>query len=340
MDLKELPKIDLHCHLDACVRIPTAGEIARDLTLTIPEPLSDALVAPPLCLDLMDYLRRIDFALEVMQREPDLRRIAFELVEDCQADGIIYIEVRFAPQLHTRRGLSLQEVLLAVYRGLKDGEYKYGVRTSLILCCVRQQDPSVSLEIAQLAADNQDKVCAIDLAGDEAGFAGSRHVAAFDLAEHAGLHRTVHAGEAAGSHRIEEAIEVLHAERIGHGVRVVDNPRLMEVMKDRTMVLEVCPQSNVQTRAVESYAAHPIDHLFRLGLSVTINTDGRTLSTTSCTQEFQHLMAHKGWTLDEFWQCQHNAAVSAFASTDTKRFLLAAVSNRRTTVVRASGDRI
>ena len=233
MDLRELPKIDLHCHLDACVRVSTVAEIGKQLGLVLPDSLEAALIAPPVCDGLMDYLRGIDLALEVMQREGDLRRIACELVEDFHADRVIYGEVRFAPQLHTKRGLSLQQVLNAVHAGLEEGKQRYGVLTSLILCCIRQQDPSVSFEIAKLAADNQDKACGIDLAGDEFGFLGNPHVNAFILAERAGLRRTVHAGEAAGSDRILEAIDVLHAERIGHGVRVVEDPRLMSLLKDK-----------------------------------------------------------------------------------------------------------
>jgi adenosine deaminase len=121
MDLRELPKIELHCHLDACVHVSTVAEIGKQLGLTLPQPLEQALVAPPVCHDLMDYLRRIDLALEVMQREDDLRRIACELVEDFHADGVIYAEVRFAPQLHTRRGLSLQQVVNSVHAGLEEG---------------------------------------------------------------------------------------------------------------------------------------------------------------------------------------------------------------------------
>lgn len=325
MNLRELPKIELHCHLDACVRVPTVTEIGKELGLTLPESIGDALVAPRVCLDLMDYLRRIDLSLKVMQRKEDLRRIARELVEDFHNDGVIYAEVRFAPQLHTRRGLSLQQVVDAVHAGLQQGTEQYRVHTSLILCCVRQEDPGISLEVAQLAADNRDKVCALDLAGDEAGFAGTPHAAAFALAQSAGVHRTVHAGEAAGGHRIQEAIDVLHAERIGHGVRVVENPRLMSIVKDSAITLEVCPHSNVQTRAVDSYEAHPIDQLLKSGLRVTVNTDGRTLSSTSLTREFEDLFAQKGWTLDEFWRCQRNAVDAAFTDTPTRKFLEASI---------------
>src|SRR5262249_2592990 len=135
MDLRELPKIDLHCHLDCCVRASTVAEIGKELGLALPDPLEDALVAPPVCDGLMDYLRRIDLALEAIEREEDLRRIADELVEFFRADGVIYGEIRFAPQLHTRRGLSLERVVNAVHAGLQEGKARHGVLTSLILCC-------------------------------------------------------------------------------------------------------------------------------------------------------------------------------------------------------------
>src|SRR5215475_103345 len=173
-----LPKIELHCHLDASVRVQTVGDIAQKLGLTIPD-LRAALVAPESCLDLADYIKRIDLALDVMQDYESLARIAFEYVEDLASDGIIYGEVRFAPQLHLRRGLALQDVLNAVSEGLAQGERRFGVPTGLILCCLRHQPTETSVAVAKLAIKNRDKVCALDLAGDEARFSGAAHAAAF-----------------------------------------------------------------------------------------------------------------------------------------------------------------
>jgi len=319
------PKIELHCHLDGSVRISTVAAIGRELGLRLPEPLEPALVAPAACADLADYLRRIVVALEVMQHPKDLERIARELVEDWAADGVIYGEVRFAPQLHTRRGLPVEQVLGAVHRGLTAGSAEHGVGFGLILCCLRQEPPARSLEIARLAADNRDKVCALDLAGDEARFPGAPHAPAFALAREAGLRRTAHAGEAAGAGSIREALDALGAERIGHGVRIEEDPQLAEGVRSRAIPLEMCPTSNVQTRAAASAAAHPIDRLLRRGLRVTVSTDSRTVSATTVTGEFRSLTGQWGWAEREFLLCQRHAAEAAFVSPDVRRKLLARI---------------
>jgi adenosine deaminase len=314
LNFRKLPKIELHCHLDGSVRVATVRELGAAMGLALPTPLESALVAPEICHDLADYIRRIDLALEVMQHREHLQRIARELVEDFSADGVIYGEVRFAPQLHMRRGLSLQEVVDAVHDGLRQGEGKTGVRTGLILCCLRHESGEDSLNIARLAVANRGKVCALDLAGDEARFTGEAHAKAFALAREAGLRRTVHAGEAAGAASIEEALELLGAERIGHGVRIEESALVLDSVRRRAIPLEVCPLSNVQTQAVDARSPHPIGRLLHEGLRVTVSTDARTVSATSVTQQFERLAENLGWGLDEFWQCQRHAAEAAFVS--------------------------
>jgi adenosine deaminase len=284
--------------------------------------LESALVAPPLCENLADYLRRIDLALEVMQERAHLVRIAQELVEDWAADGVIYGEVRFAPQLHRRRGLALQEIVNAVHEGLQEGAQKHSVHTGLILCCLRHENPIQSLEIAKLAADNRDKICALDLAGDEARFPGAMHADAFRLAHKAGLRCTVHAGEASGAESVREALELLGAERVGHGARAEESSEIVSFLQRRGIPLEMCPCSNVQTRAVASLTSHPIDRLFRRGVRVTVSTDARTVSDTTVTSEFEHLAKVFGWGPREFWICQRHAAEAAFTSAEIRAELL------------------
>lgn len=319
-----LPKIELHCHLDASVRVRTVADIGQRLGLKIPD-LRAALVAPETCLDLADYIKRIDLALEVMQEYESLSRIAYEYVEDLTADGVIYGEVRFAPQLHLRRGLSMQEVLNAVSEGLAEGERRFGVRMGLIVCCLRHQPTEVSVALAKLAINNRDKVCALDLAGDEARFGGAPHAAAFDLARDAGLPRTVHAGEAAGAQSAIEALDLLHAQRIGHGVRVDSDAQLVARVRSESIPLEMCPISNVKTRAVASVKTHPIDRLFRKGVPVTVSTDGRTVCENNLTAEFEQLARDWGWGLNEFSACQKNAAEAAFVSPEIRKELLARI---------------
>lgn len=331
VDYKSLPKIELHCHLDASVRVSTVAELGRKIGLSLPMPLEPALVAPECCIDLADYLVRIDLALEVMQHRDHLVRIAREIVEDLAADGTIYGEIRFAPQLHLRNRLTMQEVLNAVHEGLKQGERQTGMKTGLIVCCLRHESGERSLEIAKLAVTNRDKVCALDLAGDEARYIGAPHAEAFALAKREGLHRTVHAGEAAGAESIREAIDLLGAERIGHGVRIEESSELQERASAARLPLEMCPLSNVQTRAANSLPEHPIERLFRKGLHVTVNTDCRTVSFTTLTKEFERLENTFHWSTAEFHQFQRNSAEAAFVSDEARADLL-----RRLSTVKAA----
>ncbi|HVR70977.1 MAG TPA: adenosine deaminase [Vicinamibacteria bacterium] len=311
--MRRWPKVELHNHLDAGVRVSTVAAIGRELGLALPDPLEPALVAPEVCADLADLLSRIDLALEVMQRPRDLARIAEELVEDLAADGVVYGEVRFAPQLHTRRGLDPRTVVETVSHALRRAGERHGVETGLILCCLRHETREESRAVAELAAANRDRVCALDLAGDEGGFpSAAPHRDAFAIAKEAGLRRTVHAGENGGPACVAEALDLLGAERIGHGVRVVEDAALVERVVADGVPLEMCPRSNVQTRAAASLAAHPIDGLLRRGARVTVSTDGRTTCGTTVTAEFESLARQFGWGRREFLACQGHAARAAF----------------------------
>ena len=321
-DFKSLPKIELHCHLDASLRVSTVADLGRKIGLELPTTLEPALIAPECCIDLADYIARIDLALEVMQHRDHLVRIAQEVVEDLAADGTIYGEIRFAPQLHLRNGLNMQEVLNAVHEGLKQGEQETGMKTGLIVCCLRHESGKQSLDIAKLAVNNRDKVCALDLAGDEARYIGAPHAEAFALAKREGLRRTVHAGEAAGAESIREALDLLAAERIGHGVRIIESDELQDRAKTARLPLEMCPLSNIQTRAANSLSEHPIDGLLRKGLHVTVNTDCRTVSYTTLTKEFERLETTFKWGAAEFHQCQRNSAEAAFISDDVRADLM------------------
>ena len=296
----------------------TVAELGRKIGLDLPTPLEPALIAPECCIDLADYLIRIDLALEIMQERDHLVRIGREIVEDLAADGIIYGEIRFAPQLHLRNGLTMQEVLNAVHEGLRQGERQTGMKAGLIVCCLRHESGERSLEIAKLAVNNRDKVCALDLAGDEARYIGAPHAEAFALAKREGLRRTVHAGEAAGADSIREAIDVLGAERIGHGVRITESDELQNRAKATRLPLEMCPLSNVQTRAANSLRDHPIDRLFRKGLHVTVSTDARTVSDTTVGREFDRLEETFGWGVTEFLRCQQHAVEAAFVSDELR----------------------
>jgi adenosine deaminase len=325
MNLSSLPKIELHCHLDGSIRLSTVAELAQETNVALPGGARSCLIVSEPCADLADYLKRYEFTLALMQRPEHLRRVAHEYVEDLAAEGVIYGETRFAPQLHMREGLSMQQVVDAVSAGLRSGSEATGVRAGLIVCCLRHQSPDVSRAVARLAADNQDKICALDLAGDEARHDAAPHAEAFQIAREAGLRRTVHAGEGGSAKNIRQALDLLGAERIGHGARVTEDWKLVDEVTARAIALEMCPLSNVQTRAVQSLADHPIDMLLRHGVRVTVSTDSRTMSQTTVTAEFQRLSAQFGWQLPQFWRCQLHAAEAAFVPPEVRDELLRSI---------------
>ncbi|MER7369333.1 adenosine deaminase [Nonomuraea wenchangensis] len=307
-------RYELHCHLDGSVRPGTVADLARRQGLDLDGPAERLVTAPADCGSLTRYLHYIDLPLQVLQTPDALHRAAQELVEDWHADGVVYGEVRFAPQLHIRRDMSQDEAVQAVAAGLAAGRQATGVRTGLLLCCLRHQTPEESLAVAETALRHRDQVAGLDLAGDERLHGAQAHRPAFDLAHQAGLPVTVHAGEAAGPGSVWEAIDVLGARRIGHGVRCADDQALLERLRRDGIALEMCPTSNVQTGAVATWAAHPAARLMDQGLKVTISTDARTTSATTVRQEFERLREATDWRSEQDELAQVHAAGAAFAA--------------------------
>jgi adenosine deaminase len=306
------PRYELHCHLDASVRPDTIAALATQQAIDLPTPVRQLVVAPPDVGSLHAFLRYLDVALDVLQTPQALHRAAAELVADWHHDDVVYGEVRFAPQLHTRAGMNIDDAIDAVAAGLAHGTAATGVRTGLLLCCLRHQHPQQSLEIADAAVRRRDIVAGLDLAGDERQ-PGAPHREAFDLAHAAGIPVTVHAGEAAGPASVWEAIDVLGARRIGHGVRSIGDTALLARFRRDQITLETCPRCNVLTAAVPTITAHPADQFLGAGLQVTISTDARTTADTTLNAEFDTLAATFGWTHAEEQLCQDNAARAAFA---------------------------
>lgn len=326
--LRPLPKLELHLHLDGCARPATLRALAVERGL--PPPPDAEVIAPPVCDDLRDYITRIDHALDLMQDAPALARISRELVEGLADDGVVYAEIRFAPQLHTRLGLSMQTVLDTVAEAVAKATSVTGVETRLILCALRHQPAEVGEAVAELAVVNRARgqVVALDLAGDEGHFEGAPLARAFDLARRGGLRRTVHAGEARGPASIREALDTLGAERIGHGVRIVGDAALVDEARRLALPLETCPTSNVQTRAVHALADHPADALLRAGLRVTVNCDCRTATPTSLSQEWARLAGQFGWGLTQFATVTRHALDAAFIDEVTRRRVARQVADR------------
>lgn len=287
---RALPKTDLHVHLDGSLRLSTMLEIAEREGLRLPasdeEGLRTAIGCGNRFGSLVDYLKGFDITLEVMQTEEALERIAFELAEDAHRENVRYMEVRYAPLLHTRRGLKLTAVVEAVLDGLGRARETYGIKSNLILCGIRNISPESSYEMAELCVAYKNRgVVGFDLAGAEAEFPPKHHRHAFQLVRGNNINTTIHAGEAYGPQSVAQAIHVCGAHRIGHGVRLREDGDLLHYVIDHRIALECCPSSNVQTGAVKELGLHPLKLYFDLGVRVTVNTDNRLITDTSVSRE-------------------------------------------------------
>ena len=288
--IQRLPKTDIHCHLDGCVRPRTMLELADAQGVRLPTKnltrLTRILQAGKRTRNLGDYLKIFDYTLSVLQEKEALYRVSYELVEDAAAENVRHLEVRFSPILHQKKKLAFEDIVEAVISGLNDAGRKLGVSTGVIICGIRSLDPEVSLALAELAVAYKGKgVLAFDLAGQEKDYPAKAHRAAFQLILKNNINSTVHAGEAFGPESIGQALHYCGAHRIGHGTRLREDPDLMRYVNDHRVPLEVCISSNVQTRAVSDVREHPFHYYFRNGLRVTLNTDSRLISATSVTNE-------------------------------------------------------
>ena len=324
--IRRAPKVLLHDHLDGGLRPSTVIELARDcghqLPTTDPDDLAAWFREGAYRHDLDLYLETFQHTVGVMQSKEALARTAAECAEDLAADGIVYAEVRFAPELHLDGGLTLDEVVDAVQSGFEAGSSGHSIVIGTLLTAMRHA--ANSSEIASLALRHRDNgVVGFDIAGSEAGNPPTRHLAAFQEIAKGNHHITIHAGEAFGLPSIWEAVQLCGAERLGHGVRIVDDiafddggratlGRLASFVRDRRVTLEMCPTSNVHTGVAPSIAEHPIGALTRLRFRVTVNTDNRLMSDISLSKELTNLVDAFGYGWDEIEWLTINAMKSAF----------------------------
>ena len=335
--IERAPKVLLHDHLDGGLRPTTVLELAREnhytgLPTDDPDDLARWFIADAPGSDLVRYLEGFAHTVAVMQTRDQLERVASETAYDLARDGVVYAEIRFAPELHLHGGLTLHEVVRAVLDGFLHGSAQAAaegrriiVRT--LLSAMRQAN--LSETIAELAVEFRDEgVCGFDIAGPEDGFPPTQHLRAFHLVQREDFHMTIHAGEAFGLPSIWEAVQFCNAERLGHGVRIVDDivevegshrlGRLANFVRDRRIPLEVCPTSNVHTGAAASIKTHPIELLRQLRFRVTLNTDNRLMSGISLSGEFESCATAFDWTLEDMEWLTLNAAKSAFYEFDTR----------------------
>ncbi len=268
---------------------------------------------------LEDYLERFDITLAVMQTREAIERIAYELAEDAAHENVRYIEVRFAPVLNVRGGLTQPDAVDAAIAGLARAEAELGVVGRVIICSLRHLPPSASMELAELAVAYRGRgVVAFDLAGGELGNPAAAHAEAFAHVRRHDMPCTVHAGEGDGPQSIREAVHVCGAHRIGHATRLIEDASLMEYVNDRRIGLEICLTSNVQTRAVASYSSHPLRRYYDAGMNASLSTDNRLMSGTTLTDEYEHAMRDLGFTLDELGELALNGFASAFLPWDAR----------------------
>ena len=334
--IRRAPKALLHDHLDGGLRPATVVELAEEIGHVLPESEPEALARwfreAADSGSLERYLETFDHTVAVMQTAEGLERVAREAVEDLAADGVVYAEIRYAPEQHLTGGLSLRDVVEAVQRGFDAATVGGGIVVRQLLTAMRHQ--ARSREIAELAVAYRDRgVAGFDIAGAEAGYPPTRHLDAFEYLQRQNAHFTIHAGEAFGLPSIWEAIQWCGADRLGHGVRIVDDVttdasgravlgRLAAYVRDKRIPLELCPHSNVQTGAAASIAEHPIGRLARLRFQVTVNTDNRLMSNTSMTTEMAALVEAFDYGLDDLRWFTINAMKSAFLPFDQRLKLI------------------
>jgi adenosine deaminase len=349
IDLRALPKVSLHDHLDGGLRPQTIIELGEPLGLELPASDPDALAAwfaeKSDSGSLVEYLKTFDLTTAVMQTREGLTRVAREFVEDLAEDGVVWGEIRWAPEQHLTRGLTLDEAVEAVQEGLDQGVGAatgagHSIRVGQLVSAMRHLDRGT--EIAELALRHRDRgAVGFDIAGPEAGFPASRFADAFDLLARECFPATIHAGEADGLESIRGALVDGHALRLGHGVRIAEDiviesqddeasyvslGRLAQWVKDRGIALETSPSSNLQTGAIAAWGddmtAHPFDLLYQLGFRVTVNTDNRLMSGTSLTRELGLLVDAFGYDLDDLLVFQLNAAEAAFLPLEDRAELI------------------
>ncbi len=352
--IKQVPKVELHDHLDGGLRIQTIISLAKSQGITLPtedpEELHQWFVRGGKQKSLSLYLESFALTTKIMQNSAALHRVAFEAVEDLAAENVCYAEIRFAPILHTEEGLSLEEAVQAVLDGLQQGTRKTGMPTGLILCAMRNQSPSVSKSIAELAVAFADRgVVGFDLAGDEIGYPAKKHLDAFQFIRSKNFNITIHAGEAFGVESIWQAVQLCGAHRIGHGVRLVEDMgiegtriekmgSLAAFILDRRIPMEMCLTSNVGTGAVKDYDSHPFPILFRNKFRVFLCSDNRLMSDTTVTKEMELAVQYYNLTIRDLEKITINAMKSAFIHHDQKLSIIYDVIKQQYAEIRQKYD--
>jgi adenosine deaminase len=327
MNFKQLPKIDLHLHLDGAIRVPTIAELGDELGVKLPtydpKKLAKFVQVDCNCRSLTDFLKRFEVFYPILPYARTQERIAYELCEDCARDHVIYFETRFAPALASNEKFTMEDAVVASLEGLRRGQRDFNVRCGLILCCYRAITPQQNIDTVNLAHKYRHRgVIGIDLAGDELHDPATPHAEAFALARKLEIPITIHAGEGGKAENIREAVFDLGATRIGHGVALERDAELLKRLRDQGTVFEICLTSNLQTCSVPSLQEHPFKKFFDEEVRLTLNTDDPAISNITLTSEFELAAREYKLTPVQIRGLLVNAANAAFAEPAVRRELV------------------
>lgn len=322
--VRQLPKVELHCHLDGSVSMALLERLAREQDYPL-ENLKKATVSPDI-RDLAEYLQCFDIILDLLQTADQLQRAVVDVAQQAAADSIRYIEIRFAPYLHTEGGLTIQEVIAAVVAGAMEAEAQLPIKVNLLICGMKHHDTARNQTLIPTILQQQatsSHVVGIDFAGDEASHPPEEIAQLVTAAQQQGIAITLHAGECGCAQNVVESIK-LGAKRIGHGIAIMNDPAAREFVRQQQVLLEMCPTSNLQTKAIERIEEFPIKQFLQEGVPCSLSTDNRGVSQTDLTREYQLLFDHCGLTLAEMKKMNLDGLAWSFADKPTKEQLSAA----------------
>ncbi len=311
MNIPNIKKVELHLHLDGSISL----DLVKKLSNLPIEEIKKQMIAKEKCNDLKDYLTHFDLPISIMQTKENLKLVALDLIKQLKKDNVIYAEVRFAPIFHTKQGLSIEEVVTTINEVFNQEQ---DIKLNLILCMMRGTKPKDNAEIIYLAKKYLNKgVCAIDLAGDEINYPLELYKDLFKKADELNIPFTIHAGETSNSKEIKKAIQ-FNAKRIGHGIKAIDDDEVLNIIKEKQILLEICPTSNIQTNAVDKIQNHPVYKLYQQGILLNINTDNRTVSNTTLNKEYKLLQDTFKFTTADFIKMNKWAIEKSFLNDQEK----------------------
>jgi adenosine deaminase len=319
-NIQQLPKVELHLHLDCSLSYEVVQKIDPSVTEAV---YLQEYIAPEKCTNLADFLTRAGKGFALMQTKEQLQLVVHDLFRQMLADNMLYAEIRFAPLQHMEQGLTPHQVVAAVEEATAAAIKQTGIEARIILCTLRHYSSAQSMATVQLVQEFKNTtVAGFDIAADEAGFPIDNHIAAFSYAKEKNIFCTAHAGEAKGADSVWETLQYFGPSRIGHGIRSIEDSKLVQHLRKNKIHLEICPSCNVLINVYDNYKDHPIDDLYKAGVSLSVNTDTRTITNVTLIKEYQRLQDVFGWTVADFYNCNVYALQAAFIEEEIKRKLL------------------